>query len=64
MKLLVERNRLIFKPEVPHDHFMLGVISCAVVPCLVNIVNDTDNPNPTVIALEIKTEDLIAFLLT
>jgi len=63
MKLLVEKDRLIFKPEFPHDHFTLGAISGSKLSSLVKIVNDTDNPNPTVIALEIKKEDLIKFLI-
>ena len=63
MKLLIEKDRLVFKPEIPHDHFMLGALSSCAFPSLVKIVNDTDNPDPKVIALEIKKEDLLKFLL-
>jgi len=63
MRLLVEKDRLIFKPEFPYDHFVLGAISGSKLASLVKIVNDTDNPNPTVVALEIKKEDLLKFLV-
>lgn len=63
MKLLIEKNELIFKPESLHDHFILGGVAHSALPTLVEIISDTDNPDKKIVAVKIKKEDLLDFLI-
>ena len=62
MKLIMDKKVLTLIPEVPFDHFTLGIISSKT-PNILTMISDTDHQDSKIQSMSISKEDLIKVLM-